>query len=62
MTKFANSKADVLNTRQSGLFKLNSYTNTTRDKIANIEDGLTIYNSEELKVQARVNGVWIDLH
>lgn len=42
--------------------KVFNRTTAQRDSIANIEDGMIIYNTSTNKFQGRANGVWVDLH
>ena len=42
--------------------QLKSYSNTERNALTNLVNGQLIYNTDTNKVQARVEGAWVDLH
>jgi hypothetical protein len=42
--------------------QLKSYSNTQRNALTNLVNGQLIYNTDTNKVQARVEGDWVDLH
>jgi len=42
--------------------QLKSYSNTQRNALTNLVNGQLIYNTDTNKVQARVEGAWVDLH
>ena len=60
----SNAQADV----DGKKFKSNvpilfpSYTTTDRGNLSSVEDGMVILNTTDNKMQARVNGAWVDLH
>ena len=60
----SNGQADVncQRFRSNVPFMLPSYTTTERGNLSNLQDGFLILNTTTNKVQARVNGAWVDLH
>ena len=60
----SNGQADIncQRFRSNVPFMLPSYTTTDRGNLSNIQDGFVILNTTTNKVQARVNGAWVDLH
>ena len=60
----SNGQADVDGQRfKSNVpFLLPSYTTTERGNLSGVQNGYLILNTTTNKVQARVNGAWVDLH
>lgn len=56
------STGQDLSITHTGKFVLPNYTVTARDNLTNVLNGTVIYNTSSHKVQARAEGVWVDLH